>query len=461
MSFRTRLTLVAAVAVAVAIAAASAVTYVVVRDQLRGEIDRALEDRAAATRRLAIVEHPGSGHRFLDLPPAAFGGAAGVVQLVTPTGETIRPMRGGVALPVSDRDRAAAEDGGGAFFSDVTVSGVHLRLMTVPLGDGYALQIARPLDEVDRTLSRIRTWLAAVMLGGVGIAVALGLVVAGAALAPVRRLSRAAEHVTETRDLSERIDASGEDELSRLAGMFNSMLEALEQSAKAQRQLVSDASHELRTPLTSIRTNIEVLARDTAMPAQEREQVLGDVTAQLEEMTVLVAELVELARGDHREASEPEEVRLDLVLASTVERARRHWPEIRWDLRADETTVDGVPASLERALANLLDNAAKWSPSGGVVEVELSGSELTIRDHGSGIAEEDRPFVFDRFYRAPSARGLPGSGLGLAIVKQVAESHGGTVAVESPGDGGTRMRLSLPLASETVGDPSARVPAAS
>jgi two-component system sensor histidine kinase MprB len=444
VSFRTRLTLVAAIAVAVAVAAASAVTYVVVRDQLRGEIDAALQDRAATTRRLAIVEDPGTGRRFLDLPPAAFGGAAGVVQLVTSTGETISPVRGGVALPVSDRDRAAAESGGDAFFSDATVSGVHLRLMTVPLGDGYALQIARPLDEVDRTLSRIRTWLAAVMLGGVGIAVALGLVVAGAALAPVRRLSRAAEHVTETHDLSERIDASGTDELSRLAGMFNSMLEALEQSAKAQRQLVSDASHELRTPLTSIRTNIEVLARDTGMPTQEREQVLGDVTAQLEEMTVLVAELVELARGDHRETSEPEEVRLDLLLESAVERARRHWPEIRWDLRADETTVDGVPASLERALANLLDNAAKWSVPGGAVEVELSGGEVTVRDHGSGIAAEDRPFVFDRFYRAPSARGLPGSGLGLAIVKQVAEAHGGAVAVEAPADGGTRMRLTLP-----------------
>ncbi len=282
------------------------------------------------------------------------------------------------------------------------------------------------------------------MLGGVGIAVALGLVVAGAALAPVRRLSRAAEHVTETHDLSQRIDASGNDELSRLAGMFNSMLEALEQSAKAQRQLVSDASHELRTPLTSIRTNIEVLARDTAMPVEEREQVLRDVTAQLEEMTVLVAELVELARGDHRETAPPEEVRLDLLLESAVERARRHWPDVRWELRADEATVDGVPASLERALANLLDNAAKWSPSSGVVEVELSGTEITVRDHGSGIAEEDRPFVFDRFYRAPSARGLPGSGLGLAIVKQVAEAHGGTVAAESPTDGGTRLRLTLP-----------------
>ena len=220
------------------------------------------------------------------------------------------------------------------------------------------------------------------------------------------------------------------------------MLAALEESSRAQRQLVADASHELRTPLTSLRTNIEVLAGDRALAPGDREKLLGDVVEQLGEMTALIAELIELARAEqHHE--EPEDVRLDLLTESAVERARRNTPSVTFTTDLGESLVHGVPSTLERAVANLLDNAAKWSPPGGAVEVGVHEGEVTVRDHGAGIADEDLPYVFDRFYRASSARGLPGSGLGLAIVKQVAEAHGGTVTAEPAEGGGTLMRLRL------------------
>jgi two-component system sensor histidine kinase MprB len=278
---------------------------------------------------------------------------------------------------------------------------------------------------------------------GIAVAAGLGLAVSGAALAPVRRLTQTTEEVTETKDLSRRIQASGRDELSRLADSFNTMLAALEESARAQRQLVSDASHELRTPLTSLRTNIEVLSRDGVLDPKERENLLRDVSEQLIEMSALVAELVELARGDEK-AADPEDVRLDLVAAEAIDRTRRNRPGVTFRPQLEESLVRGVPSTIERAVSNLLDNAAKWSPPGGQIDVIVRNGEVAVRDRGPGIAEEDVPFVFDRFYRAPSARSMPGSGLGLAIVRQVAEAHGGTVCVETPADGGTRMRLTLP-----------------
>jgi two-component system, OmpR family, sensor histidine kinase MprB len=443
MSFRARLVLISAAAVALAVVGASAVTYVLVRDELRGQVDEALRARAA-TIRLGIAQDPETGRRFLDVPPPLLGGAPGYTQLVTATGATIRPLREGVALPVTRRDRAAAAGSlQDPFFADAHVAGTHVRVLTLPLGQGYALQIARPLDEVDAALARIRNWLLLIAALGIVLAALLGLAVARAVLTPVRRLTSTAEDVTETRDLSRRIEVTGRDELSRLASTFNTMLAALEDSSRAQRQLVSDASHELRTPLTSLRTNIEVLARDDELPGKEREELLLDVTDQLTEMTALIAELMELARGD-QEPAEAEDVRLDLVVAAAIERTTRNRPGVRFRPHLEESLVRAVPSTIERAVSNLLDNAAKWSPAGGEIEVTVHRGEVTVRDHGPGIDAADAPFVFDRFYRAPNARGMPGSGLGLAIVRQVAESHGGSVTAEAAEGGGTRMRLCLP-----------------
>jgi len=448
MSFRVRLTLVAAAAVALAVVLASAVVYVVVRDQLRAEVDEGLHSRAGEIARIPLeaVPSPG-GEFFLRIPGPRFGGAAGYVQVVDADGKTIRPPEATVPIPVQNRAREVAAGKAGSFFYDASVSGTHVRVFTFPGADGYAIQVARPLSEVDDALARIRTFLIVIALAGIAVAVGLGLLVSRAAVAPVTRLTEATERVTETGDLSERIDAGGQDELSRLAGSFNTMLGALEESARAQRQLVADASHELRTPLTSLRTNFEVLMSERELPPDERRRLLDDVVEQIAEMTTLIAGLIELARGGEH-PTEPENIRLDLLTADAVERARRDRPGVTFAANLEESVVRGVPASLERAIGNLLDNAAKWSPPGGEVEVGVENGTVTVRDHGPGITEEDLPFVFDRFYRSRSARKLPGSGLGLAIVRQTAEAHGGTVTAEQAEGGGTRVILKLAVPSE-------------
>jgi two-component system, OmpR family, sensor histidine kinase MprB len=435
MSFRARLALVAAAAVALAVVLASVTTYVVVRDQLRETVDEALQDRAEEISRQPL-------DRVFFGPGPELGEAGGYPQLVRSDGETLVRRGATLRLPVDDRVLEVTRGDSDAFARDANVDGTHVRVLTRPYVPDYALQVARPLTEVDHTLDRIRLYLIIIAAGGVAVAAALGLLVARAALAPVRRLTTATENVTETGDLSERIESGGQDELGRLAVSFNSMLGALEESNKRQRQLVSDASHELRTPLTSLRTNIEVLARDQSMKPKDREQLLHDVVAELTEMTSLITELVELARGD-AQPPEMEEVRLDLLVADLLDRARRNAPHVEFDAQLDETTVHGAASTIERAVWNLLDNAAKWSPEGSRVEIKVADCEVVVRDHGPGIDEEDLPKVFDRFYRAPSARGRPGSGLGLAIVRQVAEAHGGRVVAERAEGGGTLMRVSF------------------
>jgi len=444
MSFRTRLALVAAVAVALAVVAASAVVYVVVRNELRAQVDHSVKTQAQEIAHGPIHLEPGP---LLDVGRPV-GGDNGFAQLVTALGHPIvtRGERG--FLPVTHHVLRVAQGHGGPFLSDAMVSGHALRVATIPVQDNaghtYALQVAQPLSGLNHTLHRVFLYLVLIAFGGILVAAALGLVVSRAALAPVRRLTETTEHVTETGDLSERIETTGHDELSRLAASFNTMLGALEDSSRAQRQLVADASHELRTPLTSLRTNIEVLARANELAPEDRERLLDDVVEQIGEMTALIGELIELARETATDVSRPpEDVRLDLVTAVAVDRARRNRPGVEFQTELDESLVHGAPSTIERAVANLLDNAAKWSPPGGTVEVSVREGEVSVRDHGPGIDAEDLPYVFDRFYRSRAARGMPGSGLGLAIVKQVAESHGGSVVAERPEGGGTLMRLRL------------------
>jgi two-component system sensor histidine kinase MprB len=432
---------VAAAAVALVVVLASAVVYIVVRNQLRGTVDSALRDRAADVSHEPIRAFRAGGRAFLA-PGPELGGAPGYFQLVESDGTTVRPPGETVELPVSDRVLSVASGDAGGFLSDTHVFGVHLRVITVPYTGGFAVQIARPLTEVDHSLGRIRFFLILIAAAGIAVAAAVGLAVTRAALAPVRRLTEASERVTETGDLSERIDATGRDELNRLATSFNTMLAALQESTRAQRQLVADASHELRTPLTSLRTNIEVLASERTLPTGERQRLLSDVVEELGEMTSLIAELIALARAEQQPV-EPEDIRLDLVAADAVERVRRSRPGLTFETELEESLVNGDPQTIERAVANLIDNAAKWSPEGGAVEVGVRAGLVTVRDHGPGIDDEDLPYIFDRFYRARSARGMPGSGLGLAIVRQVAEAHGGEVKAERAEGGGTVMSLRL------------------
>jgi two-component system sensor histidine kinase MprB len=206
---------------------------------------------------------------------------------------------------------------------------------------------------------------------------------------------------------------------------------------------VADASHELRTPITSLRTNIEVLAESESLPRDERARLLSDVEEQITELGMLVADLIELARGD-QPRRDTEDVRLDELVGEAVARARRHAPSVRFDARLEPAVVEGSRDRLARAVNNLLDNAAQHSPPGGVVEVDAGPDGVRVRDHGDGVAEADIPHLFDRFYRGVTARGRPGSGLGLAIVRQVAEQHGGSVRAANAPGGGAEFVLSLP-----------------
>jgi two-component system sensor histidine kinase MprB len=324
------------------------------------------------------------------------------------------------------------------------VDGTPLRVYTTQWSRGVALQVARPLTETNAVLSDMGLVLIVTAVAGVLVAAGLGFVVARAALRPVRRLTAAVEDVAKTHDLSRRIETKGNDEVGRLAGSFNAMLEELDESQRAQRRLAADASHELRTPLTSLRTNIEVLVRNEDLDPSDRGRLMRDVIV---EVSALIGGMMEIARGDEPIDDEIEDVQLDRVVANAVEGASFHWPNVRFVTDLTPSVVRGVAGRIELAVGNLLDNAGKWSPNGNAVEVAVRDGEVSVRDHGAGIDPSDVPYVFDRFWRAGSARGVPGSGLGLAIVRQVADQHDAHVVVESPPGGGTLMRLRFRPAS--------------
>jgi two-component system, OmpR family, sensor histidine kinase MprB len=379
----------------------------------------------------------------LVLPVQKLGGAQGYVQLFQSNGNILRSERRGLLLPITAATRAVAAGRRDAFFSDATVAGTRVRILTERAHGGGVWQVALPLTDLDSSLTHLKLVLALVSLGGIALAAAFGLLVSRAALVPVRRLTSAAERVTRTQDLGHRIEERGRDELGRLAASFNTMLAALERSRLAQRQLISDASHELRTPLTSVQANLDALALGDRLPPRARARILDVAKAQLRELTALVGDLVDLSKTEVDQV-EVEDVRLDLAAAAALERARLHAPDCRFTLLAEPCLVRAAPARLDRAIANLLDNAVKWGPPAGPVELRVAGGALRVRDHGPGIAVDDLPRVFDRFYRAPGARGRPGSGLGLAIVRQMAEAHGGAVHATNDPGGGAILTLELP-----------------
>jgi two-component system sensor histidine kinase MprB len=460
MSFRLRLIVVSALAVAATIALVSGTVYWSVRGQLYSELRNSLRDRAAQATTFpknATGVSPTKCYTNYSHPLVARLG--GYFQMIDASGQVSHPagFPKGASLPVTGNDRQVATNRIASYFRKGTVSGrgrgadripvyvyvVHL----APDNSNCALEVARPLASVTEPMQRLKVVLSVVSLAGIGLAIVLGWVIAGMALRPVRRMTEASEHVARTRDLSGRIEMRGRDELARLARSFNTMLEALDVSLHSQRQLVADASHELRTPLTTAKTNVDVLRR-TELPKEERDLILHDVSQQIDELAVLVTDIVDLARGVEPNL-EIEDVRLDLLVEQTVERARRLSPRSTFTLELEPCLVRGVPSRLERAVANLLDNACKWSPPEAPIEVKVSRGTVSVRDHGQGIDDADLPLVFDRFYRASSARSLPGTGLGLAIVRQVAESNGGRVSVERPSDGGALLRIELHCIDES------------
>ncbi|MFF8713749.1 sensor histidine kinase [Streptomyces sp. NPDC015184] len=451
---RTRLALLVAAAVAVAVAAVAASCWFMVKVQLENQLDASLRDTQVDKRYLTELYTYCRG--TTQLPPRPYSGFT--VQLVDSQG-TVCIAPGAAQLPVTAADLAViGHERADTLHWATAADGSRMRVYTTPLrvsqGLGrpdteLALSLARPVSEVDRPLSTLAWVLLAVSGIGVLGAGAAGLWVARTGLRPVDELTRAVEHVARTEDLTVRIPVEGEDEIARLSSSFNSMTASLASSRDRQAQLIADAGHELRTPLTSLRTNIELLARseDTgrAIPPDDRRALMKSVKAQMTELASLIGDLQELSRPDATGPGPLQVVALHDIADTALERARLRGPELT--IRAGLTPwyVRAEPAALERAVVNVLDNAVKFSPPRGTIEVALRDGELTVRDHGPGIPADELPHVFERFWRSPSARQLPGSGLGLSIVARTVQQAGGGITLRPAEDGpGTVASIRLP-----------------
>ncbi|NJQ00051.1 HAMP domain-containing histidine kinase [Streptomyces sp. PLAI1-29] len=468
LPLRTRLTLLTAVAVAVAVAVSAFACWFLTRDQLRGQIDTSLRNvrvppeflsRTVADCRATT---PQADRRVL--PGIAYG------QVVTEDGgRCVADNSQPVEVTAADAEVAAGtrdevlRDG-------VTEDGEPVRVLTRRVGPaggapGYAVSVARSLRDVEEPLGTLALLLTAVAGVGVLGAATAGLWIARTGLRPVDRLTGAVEHVARTEDLAVRIPVEGEDEIARLSRSFNAMTAALASSRDRQQQLIADAGHELRTPLTSLRTNIDLLVRSEetgrAIPAADRAALLDSVRAQTKELAALIGDLQELARPDTAAGAAPPEVTgLHAIAARAVERARLRGSSVTVTTALAPWYVRAEPAALERAVVNLLDNAVKFSPPGGSVEVVLRDGELTVRDHGPGVPAEELPHVFERFWRSPAARGLPGSGLGLSIVDRAVGQAGGEVALRPAPGGGTVAAVRIPGAAHPPPDLPPGLPSA-
>ncbi|HYJ70231.1 MAG TPA: HAMP domain-containing sensor histidine kinase [Nocardioidaceae bacterium] len=434
VTLASRITLLATLAVGLTVAAVSIAVYFTVRVQLVNSLDDSLLRRADSA-----VASPEFVDVLKQTPDVVLVASDVKYAVIDPSG-----TKGARAL-ISDAELAVAQGESAQSIRTVNVSGVDYRVIAVPAGEDTAVIMAQSMEPTQRTLDRLGLVFWVVGVSGVLIAGVAGWAVATNSLRPVRRLTDAAEHVAITEELKP-IEITGDDELARLTIAFNSMLVALDASQRRQRQLIADAGHELRTPLTSLRTNIELLAQADKrgdLKEEARSELLTDIRAQIEEMSTLVGDLVELAR-DELLVRGPEPADLGELLDAAIERVRRRAPGITFEVDAESWLVLGDPHLLERAITNLLDNAAKWSPPLGTVRVRLDEGALTVTDEGAGIADADLPHIFERFYRSTESRTLPGSGLGLAIVQQTAHRHGGTVAAGNTESGGAIFRLWIP-----------------
>jgi two-component system sensor histidine kinase MprB len=474
MSLRARMGLAAGVAVALAVIAVAVSAYAGTSSELRGQVDNSLKQLTRQALNLGpsnpgpgggpgpqgsfgqsnggnefpfVGEGRDQGDEGLGLDHTrgpGFGGPTGFMTLIHPDGGTWIPRTQGYRIPPDARMKELAANGSGSYFTEMHVNDTHLRVLVTGIGNKGALAMALPLTEVDKALSSQLLLLAVIAAAGIALAALLGFLVARTAIAPITRFTRQTEAIAAKPELieSERVTVEGTDELARLARTFNTTLDALERAMQSQRNLVADASHELRTPIASIRANLQLLRDEELLSAEDRAALRDDMIEELDELTALVSDVVELARGS-KPSGAPGEVRFDEIVVDAVERARRRAPELTIEATLQPTLVHGEGERIARAVSNLLDNARKWSPPGGTIEVELQDGTLSVRDHGPGFHEEDLPFVFDRFHRARDARSKPGSGLGLAIVRQAAEAHGGFAEATNAAGGGALLRLNF------------------
>jgi two-component system sensor histidine kinase MprB len=443
-SLASRVTLLTTIAVGFAVSVVAFAAYATVRAQAVGSLDESLRERAnqvATTNSITDLVQQ-------QVPAWALGAANVNIILIDARTAPVQYLSfspgGKTAINVGAHEVAVARGIKTDSARTIFWSGSRWRMVAVQAGDGRAVVLAQSMESTDRLLDRLGLVMLLFGVAGMITAGLAGWAVARNGLRPVRRLSSAVEDIARTQRLDP-IPIEGSDEVARLARSFNDMLRALSASQHRQRQLVADAGHELRTPLTSLRTNLDLLIQaeaTTGLSAQNRAELLDDVRAQIGEMTTLIGDLVELAR-DEPASSTPEPVELTAVLDQAIARVRRR-ADVEFDVRTTPWWVVGDADSLERAITNLLDNAAKWSPPGETVLVTLSQGTLMVADRGPGIAPQDLPHVFERFYRSAESRGMPGSGLGLSIVRSVAERHGGIVRAGTGPGGGAGFWLTLP-----------------
>lgn len=457
MSLRRRMVVFTAAAVALAVVLSAIACYLAVQSSMRARVDHQLQTQAAviasvpSARDYPPIHRPRSGPiPFpVHLPQPSLQ-TQGDLVLLSESGAIYERPGDRTRFTVTAHDLAVARGKAKAYFRDGMAGNTSVRMYVAPAGKGHAVIAVQSLGDLNNTLHDLAEILVAIAIAGVALAGLLGLFVARAAAAPVHLLRQAAEHVRSTGDLSGRINVAGNDDLGRLGQSFNDMLGALEDSQRAQRQLVADASHELRTPVATIRTNLEVLARNPDLPVEDRVPLLEDLIGESAELGTLVEDLLESARED--DVTEPfAAIPLDALVTSELGRWGRRHPGAVLVPSLGGAVICGRERRLRRALANLLDNAIKWSPSGAPIEITVKDTELTVRDYGLGFTNEDLPHVFDRFYRAPSARTVSGSGLGLSIVQKVAEEHDADVRAENAPDGGAVVTLCFsPVAVDSL-----------
>jgi two-component system sensor histidine kinase MprB len=465
VSLRRRIAAAAAVAVA-AVAIAVAVTgYLTTRSHLTGEVNAEL---VRAAQRFLQPHHTGgpappnpggeAGQGFHPPGPPEPGGAAGLFQVVAPNGQITHYTS--VRLPLNQDVLNIAHNGAGTTFYDAHVDGVHYQIYAAwDAPDNHVVMVALPLTSTDAVLNSLLLPYGLLIGGGIVLAALLGLAISRSALRPIDRFVARTERVTRELDRPARLEETGAVELRRLAASFNQTLDALERSIESQRNLVADASHELRTPIAALRSNIQIFLEADRLPPKDREGLQQSILAELDELTQLVADVLELARGSAPNVR-VEPVELDTIVREAVQRTQRRAPGLRFELDLEPTVISGVAERVSRAVTNVIDNARKWSPPEGTIDVQLNQGTLRVRDHGPGFAEKDLPHVFDRFYRAGQARRMPGSGLGLAIVKQAADSHGGRAEAANATDGGAvvtvsfgaPLRAGLPAEAATASD---------
>jgi two-component system sensor histidine kinase MprB len=441
-SLASRVTLLTTMAVGFAVSVVAFAAYATVRAQAVGAIDESLRNRAYAAAQADTLDALAKE----SVSSWALGAAGVRISFVDASSSPVLvyPAGADTSFGVSEHEIAVARGSKDKSARTIQSQGVRWRVVAVNAGQDHALVLAQSMESTDRMLDRLG--LVMLLFGAAGMIIAglAGWAVARNGLRPVRRLTTAVEDIARTQRLDP-IPVEGSDEVARLAQSFNEMLHALSASQHRQRQLVADAGHELRTPLTSLRTNLDLLVQADAsagLSPESRTELLDDVRAQIGEMTTLIGDLVELAR-DEPAARTVEPVELTAVVAQAVARVRRR-ADVEFVVRTAPWWVTGDADALERAITNLLDNAAKWSPEGGVVTVTLEQGTLSVADEGPGISPEDLPHVFERFYRSAESRGMPGSGLGLSIVRSIAERHGGTVEAGSAPGAGALFWLTIP-----------------